>query len=117
MTAALREKTVFRTGRLLNERRWILSGSTATLIHPAYERFLDIKRLAKNRKARRIHNSFLEVCVSRLSNNCEHALCQAGPLRYRIFNHTTNETPQINARFFVLFHKDIVKKYGERHHS
>lgn len=45
-----------RTGKLLSGRTIYTTEDSLTLVHPIYERFLDIKN--RRRKSKRIHNRF-----------------------------------------------------------
>lgn len=58
--AEISAKVKSRSGRLMNTRRVAVIGSTLSFTHTAYERFLDMKRLAgKKTKRKRIHNRFV----------------------------------------------------------
>lgn len=46
-----------RTGKLLSGRTVYTNDDSITLVHPIYERFLDIKN--RRRKSKRIHNRFV----------------------------------------------------------
>lgn len=58
--AEISAKVTSRSGRLMSGRHASVSGTTLSFTHPAYERFLDMKRLSTRKKVkrRRIHNRF-----------------------------------------------------------
>lgn len=55
-TKAIRSGYRQRTGKLLSGRTIYTTDDSMTLLHPIYERFLDIKN--RRRKSKRIHNRF-----------------------------------------------------------
>lgn len=56
-TKAIQSGYKSRTGKLLSGRTVYTNDDSITLVHPIYERFLDIKN--RRRKSKRIHNRFV----------------------------------------------------------
>lgn len=59
-TAEIAASVGSRSGTLLQSREVYTSGSILSLVHPDYERFLDMRRLhGREHKRTRIHNRFV----------------------------------------------------------
>lgn len=68
-TAEITMKIGRRSGNLLSGRNITVSDSMLTLVHPDYERFLDMKVLGgKKRKRTKIHNRFTYGAYERIAD-------------------------------------------------
>ncbi|MBQ7622927.1 MAG: hypothetical protein IJS66_04240 [Bacteroidales bacterium] len=68
-TAEISMRVGRRSGTLLDSRRVSSSDSMLTLVHPAYERFIDMKVLGGHRHKRaRIHNRFVYCTFGRIAD-------------------------------------------------
>lgn len=68
-TAEISAKTGRRSGNLLTGRHVSVADSMLTLVHPDYERFLDMRRLGgRKHKRNRIHNRFVYSAYERIAD-------------------------------------------------